>query len=56
MDEQFLQKVIEVIEKRHVDPEFNTKTLSLAIGLGRIQLNRKIKALTGQTTVSDLYC
>ena len=28
------------------------KALSLAAGLGRVQLNRKIKALTGQTTVS----
>ncbi len=52
MDEQFLQKVIEIVKEHHTDPEFNTKAFGRAIGLGRIQLNRKIKALTGQTTVS----
>jgi len=52
MDEQFLQKVFEVVKKRHADPEFNATILGQTIGLGRIQLNRKIKALTGQTTTS----
>ncbi len=52
MDAQFLQKVIEIVKQEHSDPEFNTKAFGMAIGLGRVQLNRKIKALTGQTTVS----
>jgi len=52
MDEQFLQKVITMVKERHTDPEFNTEAFSQAIGLGRVQLNRKIKAMTGQTTVS----
>jgi YesN/AraC family two-component response regulator len=52
MDAQFLQKVIKIVKEHHADPQFNTKTFGQAIGLGRIQLNRKIKALTGQTTVS----
>jgi len=52
MDERFLQKVIEVVKERHADPEFNTTAFGQAIGLGRIQLNRKIKALTGQTTIN----
>ncbi|MCK4678761.1 MAG: AraC family transcriptional regulator [Bacteroidales bacterium] len=44
--------MIEIVKKNHADPQFNTKAFGRAIGLGRIQLNRKIKALTGQTTVS----
>jgi len=52
MDEQFLQKVMEVVNELHSDPQFNTTAFAQAIGLGRIQLNRKIKALTGQTTVN----
>jgi len=52
MDEQFLQKVIRIVTEKYTDPQFNTTTFGQAIGLGRVQLNRKIKALTGQTTVS----
>ena len=52
MDERFLQKVMQIVKECYSDPEFNTKAFGQAIGLGRIQLNRKIKALTGQTTVS----
>ncbi|MCD4732186.1 MAG: response regulator, partial [Bacteroidales bacterium] len=52
MDEQFLQKVIETVRQHHNDPQFNTIELGKAVGLGKIQLNRKIKALTGETTVS----
>ena len=52
MDEQFMQKVLEVVNDLHPDPQFNTIAFAQAIGLGRIQLNRKIKALTGQTTVN----
>lgn len=52
MDERFLQKVIDIIKERYTDPQFSIKELGEEIGLGRIQLNRKIKGLTGQTTVS----
>lgn len=52
MDEQFLQKVIETVRQHHNDPQFNTIKLGQDVGLGKIQLNRKIKALTGETTVS----
>jgi signal transduction histidine kinase/DNA-binding response OmpR family regulator/predicted GH43/DUF377 family glycosyl hydrolase len=52
MDEQFLQKAMEVVNELYSDPQFNTIAFAQAIGLGRIQLNRKIKALTGQTTVN----
>jgi len=50
MDEQFLQKVIEILKEHHADPKFNISAFSLHIGLSVAQLNRKIKALTGQST------
>jgi len=50
MDEQFLQKVVEKVKEHHSDPEFNAKEFSLIFGLSVAQLNRKIKALTSQTT------
>jgi signal transduction histidine kinase/DNA-binding response OmpR family regulator/predicted GH43/DUF377 family glycosyl hydrolase/Tfp pilus assembly protein PilF len=50
MDEQFLQKAIIILKEQHADPEFNAQKFSPAIGLSIAQLNRKIKALTGQTT------
>ena len=47
-----LQKVIGIVTDRYSDSQFSTKEFGQSIGLGRIQLNRKVKALTGQTTVS----
>ncbi|RLD26410.1 MAG: hypothetical protein DRI54_02910, partial [Bacteroidetes bacterium] len=51
MDEQFLKKVFENVRLHHAKSEFNAKDLGEAIGLSVSQLYRKIKALTGQTTV-----
>jgi len=51
MDEQFLKSVFENVKLHHADPQFNAKEIGEAIGLGAAQLNRKIKALTGQTSV-----
>ena len=50
MDEQFLKKVILVLKDGYSDPEFNVEEFCRVIGLSRIQLHRKIKALTHQTT------
>ena len=50
MDEKFLQKVIKIVNEQYSDPEFNTKVFSMTIGHSRVQLHRKIKALTGQST------
>ncbi len=52
MDEQFLQKVTKIVTENYADPEFNAKAFGNKVGLGRIHLNRKIKALTGKTTLS----
>jgi len=50
MDEQFLQKVSSILKDGYSDPEFNVEEFCRVIGISRIQLHRKIKALTRQTT------
>ncbi|RLD22026.1 MAG: hypothetical protein DRI54_08705, partial [Bacteroidetes bacterium] len=50
IDEQFLKSVFENVREHHTESEFNIKELGEAIGLSASQLNRKIKALTGQST------
>lgn len=47
-DEKFLQKVLKIIEEHMSDCEFNTEEFSSEIGMSRMQLHRKLKALTGQ--------
>jgi signal transduction histidine kinase/DNA-binding response OmpR family regulator len=48
-DEQFLEKVQDVLDNKLVESSFNTEDFSKAVGLSRMQLHRKIKALTGLT-------
>ena len=49
LDEKFLEKVQEVLDKNLVESSFSTEDFSKAVGLSRMQLHRKIKALTGLT-------
>jgi signal transduction histidine kinase/DNA-binding response OmpR family regulator len=49
IDELFLEKVQEVLDKNLVESSFSTEDFSKAVGLSRMQLHRKIKALTGLT-------
>jgi DNA-binding response OmpR family regulator len=46
IDEQFLKRVMEIIEKHISEPEFNLEGFGKEIGMSRMQLHRKIKALT----------
>ena len=48
-DEKFLSKASEIIKKHLQDPDFNADILSKEIGMSRMQLYRKFRALTGQT-------
>jgi signal transduction histidine kinase/ligand-binding sensor domain-containing protein/DNA-binding response OmpR family regulator len=48
-EERFLQKTIEVIEKNIADPDLDIEKLSLEIGVSRMQLYRKLSALTDMT-------
>lgn len=46
MDEQFLQKVYQIVEKNISNPNFMIDDLSREVGMSRSSLYRKIKALT----------
>jgi len=48
-DEQFMQKIIEVVEQYLSDPGFSVDDLSYHVGLSRAQLYRKMQGLINQT-------
>jgi DNA-binding response OmpR family regulator len=48
VDEKFLRRAIEVVEQYLSDPGFNIEQFGREVGLSRVQLHRKLKALTGQ--------
>jgi len=48
-DERFIKKALEIIEKHIDDSEFSIKDFSREIGASRMQLYRKIQAITNQT-------
>ena len=47
LDEKFLKKVQTILDKNLTDPSFNVTEFSEAVGMSRMQLHRKLKALTG---------
>jgi signal transduction histidine kinase/DNA-binding NarL/FixJ family response regulator len=49
-DELFMQKAIRIILEKMIDTEFNGDILAGDIGVSRMGLHRKIKAMTGQST------
>jgi len=49
IDEKFLQRVMETIEKHISDNKFNAEILSKKVGMSRMQLYRKLRGLTDQT-------
>jgi signal transduction histidine kinase/ligand-binding sensor domain-containing protein/DNA-binding response OmpR family regulator len=50
IDEKFMSKVGEVIEKHISEEEFNIEEFCGEVAMSRTQLHRKIKALTGKST------
>jgi len=48
-DERFLQKAIEVVENNISDPDLDIERFATAIGVSRMQLYRKLDALTEMT-------
>ena len=50
LDEQFLARAIDIIEQNMRETSFDTTFLANSIGLSRMQLHRKIKALTDLST------
>ncbi|WP_299099535.1 response regulator [uncultured Winogradskyella sp.] len=49
LDEKFLNKVQAALDENLVEPSFNVSEFSEAVGMSRMQLHRKLKALTGLT-------
>jgi YesN/AraC family two-component response regulator len=49
-DEKFLQRAMDIIEQHVADPDFNVANLTKKIGMSRMQLHRKLHALTNQST------
>ncbi len=50
VDAEFLQKAFAVLEDHFSDSDFGVDEFNLAIGFSRMQLHRKLKALTDQST------
>ncbi|GAB1858307.1 hypothetical protein MHTCC0001_31440 [Flavobacteriaceae bacterium MHTCC 0001] len=50
LDEQFLNKIHNVFDTKLNDPSFTVEDFSRLMGVSRMQLHRKIKALTGLST------
>ena len=48
IDEKFLKRAIEIIENNLGDCEFDVSTMTEEMGMSRMQLFRKLKALTDQ--------
>jgi signal transduction histidine kinase/ligand-binding sensor domain-containing protein/DNA-binding response OmpR family regulator len=53
IDEKFMVKVAEVIEKHISDEDFTIEEFGIEVGMSRTQLHRKLKALTGKS--ASLY-
>ena len=50
IDEQLLQRAINAVENNISDPAFDTTAMAKEVGVSRMLLHTKIKALTGQST------
>lgn len=48
VDEQFLKKMMDILERHMADEKFGVEALGIEIGMSRSQLHRKLKALIGQ--------
>jgi DNA-binding response OmpR family regulator len=48
-DERFLQKLMEFTEEKVSEPDFSVEDMQQEMGISRMQLHRKLKALTDQS-------
>ena len=48
-DERFLQKAIELVKENISNPDLNIEDMGTELGMSRVHLYRKLKALTNQT-------
>ncbi|MFZ0455478.1 MAG: ATP-binding protein [Ignavibacteriaceae bacterium] len=49
-DEKFLNRILEILEQNYVNENFSSDEFSKKAGLSRMQLHRKLHALTDQST------
>jgi len=49
-DLEFLERFREIVARHHSDPGFTTAVAAASIGMSRMHLNRKLRALTGEST------
>lgn len=49
-DEFFMERLMKAINEHLDDPKFSVEDLAEAVGVSRVQLHRKLKVLTGNTT------
>jgi YesN/AraC family two-component response regulator len=49
IDEKFMSKVAEIIEKHISEEEFSIEVFGKDLGMSRMQVHRKLKALTGKS-------
>jgi signal transduction histidine kinase/DNA-binding response OmpR family regulator len=49
-DEKFIERLQTVFDKQLTNPEFSAEQFGREMGVSRMQLHRKLKALTGQST------
>jgi AraC-like DNA-binding protein len=49
MEEKFLQRALSVVGEHMSEPEFGTATLAHELCMSRMQLHRKLQALTGRS-------
>lgn len=48
-DAEFLSQLLSLLEEKHSDPDFNIDELAQDVAMSRMQLHRKLKALTDQS-------
>lgn len=53
-DQDFLERLRKILEQRLVEPGFNIERLSEELGMSRMQLNRRIKEVIGETPTDFL--
>jgi len=54
LEEQFMNKVMEVIEDHLPEEEFSIEQFGKEVGMSRVQLHRKLKALSGKSASNYL--
>ncbi|MEM7548595.1 MAG: response regulator [Bacteroidota bacterium] len=50
VDEKFLERIQKLLDEQLTEPSFNAEKFAREIGMSRMQLHRKLKALLGLTT------